>query len=386
MVTPRRMRVLHIVDVLHFDGRTSVLLELIRRSGDSCDHVILTLNGLGPKAEPFRQMGIPVYSLRRGPRAGRLKRSIIAAFRALRPLPDVVVTWSMGACFWSLALRVAFRPVVWTVHNSVEKWSRRRERLGVRILSVLSFVVPSRVVCCSPQVRSVYERSHGFRAGKLVAIENGVDFDEFRPDEDRRRRIRETLGVSADGLLVASAARFAVGKSNADVKNTFGLIDAVSMAHKRHPEIHLVLFGTNADGSNAELRERLSSAGLTANAHLLGQRRDIAEILCGCDAYAMTSPSEGLPVALIEAIASGLVPICMDAGGIRDAIGSVGYLIAQGDLAAFSSAIDKVAGMSTEARRQFGHVLREEARTRFDIGVAVEAYLSVVRNAAGPAA
>jgi glycosyltransferase involved in cell wall biosynthesis len=93
------------------------------------------------------------------------------------------------------------------------------------------------------------------------------------------------------------------------------------------------------DGPNEkELKSQIARASLQGNVKLLGKRKDVAAMLARSKVFVLTSRSEGLSIAMIEAMMSGVVPVVADVGDLKDFIqnGTNGYLITGDDIATFT--------------------------------------------------
>lgn len=129
--------------------------------------------------------------------------------------------------------------------------------------------------------------------------------------------------------------------------------------------IHLVVVG---DGEDRDTIEKLVvSLGLKARVHFLGWRLDMPEVMSSFDVVVLSSRNEGSPVALIEALASGVPCVATDVGGVRSVVadGESGYLVPAGDDAAMAAAVAAVLE-DPERSRSMGEAGRAHVRTRFD--------------------
>jgi glycosyltransferase involved in cell wall biosynthesis len=95
------------------------------------------------------------------------------------------------------------------------------------------------------------------------------------------------------------------------------LLDAVSLARTREPNLHLIVIGDGALRSQVE--EKIGVAGIAGHVHLLGAlpRPRIAELLRASDLFVLSSAYEGMPIAVLEALATGLPVVSTDVGEIR---------------------------------------------------------------------
>jgi D-inositol-3-phosphate glycosyltransferase len=144
---------------------------------------------------------------------------------------------------------------------------------------------------------SAFVRAYGARPGRIEHLPNGVDAALFTPSssESERRSIRERLGLPADRVLVLFAGRLVPKKG-------YDLLTAAA-----GPEYDLVFAGEGHDGVPAS----------TPGVHHLGRLGPVAlaEAYRACDVFALPSTSEGFPLTVQEAMASGLPVVTTDDPG-----------------------------------------------------------------------
>lgn len=175
-----------------------------------------------------------------------------------------------------------------------------------------------------------------FHAGEVQLIPGvGIDTEKYHPDRTGADAKRLELQIPEDAFLLLSA-----GELN-DNKNHGVVIDAMARL-KKCPKIYYAIAGY---GDRRDyLKSLVSAKALSDRVLFLGYRNDIAE-LCRCaDVFVHPSIREGLPVSVMEAMATGLPVICSDIRGnhdlIRDHEG--GLLCAAHDVQAFAEAIEKL--------------------------------------------
>jgi glycosyltransferase involved in cell wall biosynthesis len=162
---------------------------------------------------------------------------------------------------------------------------------------------------------------------KYQRINYGIDYRAFQNHE--RGRIRE-LGIGADELVVGMVACFKPQKAPLDFIKTAALLK------KDYPQVKFILVG---DGM---LRKAITKAiyryQLEGEIFLLGWRSDIPVLLSSFDIFLLTSLWEGLPIAVLEAMASCLPIVATDTGGISEVVsdGKNGFLAAPGDVSALA--------------------------------------------------
>jgi glycosyltransferase involved in cell wall biosynthesis len=149
------------------------------------------------------------------------------------------------------------------------------------------------------------------------------------------------------------------------LKNYANLIRWVGELTAAFPKVHLLLIG---DGE-----ERLALEALIKELHLgdrvrlLGHREDIPEMLGTMDIFAFPSLSEGLPRAVMEAMAAGLPCVVMDVGGNAEAVvdGHTGYVVPPGDGPGFKAALTRLL-RDGELRKKLGAAGKKRAFTLFN--------------------
>ena len=123
-----------------------------------------------------------------------------------------------------------------------------------------------------------------------------------------------------------------------DIKRPDRFIGAVAAIAAAVPGVRVAVIG---DGPDAPmLHEQVAALGLTDNVSFLGQRADVDQLLAATRVFILTSRSEGLSIAMLEAMAAGAVPVVADVGDLRDAIGhgENGFLVDQDDIAGYATA------------------------------------------------
>lgn len=152
------------------------------------------------------------------------------------------------------------------------------------------------------------------------------------------------------------------------------LFDAAMPVCGQLPDVHFLLVGARhsekaeSQRYEADLRERVLTAGLSHRFHWLGERRDVPRILNEADVLVHPAREEPLGRVLIEAAASGVPVVATDVGGTREIIDSEisGRLVPRDNAAAFTMAIRAVLTDESLSSR-FRLAARQIAEQRFDI-------------------
>ena len=181
-----------------------------------------------------------------------------------------------------------------------------------------------------------YKRSQTFKA-KRNAYVNGVGLDlkkfvEAMPEE--KQEVRRVFGLQNEDIFAISVAQLIKRK------NHIVLIQAV--AKLNNPHFHLFICGDGVQ--ETELKTKALELGVENQIHFLGFRKDVYKISSAADLFLFASLQEGLPVAIMEAMACGLPIVASKVRGNSDLIdqGKGGYLVNPMDVDGFVKAIHKI--------------------------------------------
>lgn len=177
----------------------------------------------------------------------------------------------------------------------------------------------------------------------------GIDVASVRRARSERDAVRRELRIANDALVVGTVANLR------PVKAYPVLLAAARTVTDCEPGVRFVAVGQGPQAG--EIRSLQQDLGLTDAFQLLGYRSDAVRVMAACDLFCLPSLHEGLPVALMEALALGLPVVASDVGGIRELVdnGREGILVPPGDAVALGEALLSVL---------------RDARLRADLGAA----------------
>lgn len=369
-----RPLVAHIIDELPPDGAERLLVDLMRRRSGRFRYVIVCLVKGGPLESEFEALGIPVVII------GRARKfdlgMVLRLARWMREEQVAVVHTHLFAAdvFGRLAAKLAgVRAVLSTSHN-VNGWKGRLHRLLDRVLSTIS----SRVVGCTEEVGRVLVERDGIPARKVAVVENGVDLRRF--DAVSAEGVREEFGIAPDAMLMGVVGRLHPQKGHEDLLQAF-----VQLRQLTGAKFQCLFIG---DGElRARLEAEVARLGLGDVVRFTGLRKDVPRLLVALDVFVMPSRWEGLPMALLEAMACGKPCVVTSVGGIPSVIddGANGLMLPAEQPQAMAQAMARLIG-DAGLRRQLGAAARECALRRYDVGRALQAYESMYAEALGGAA
>jgi len=340
----RRIRVLRLFSRLNIGGPAI--------------HVILTTAGLDPKrydsllvvgreedregnflnlaeAKGIPLRIIPTFGRRIDPLRDLI--TLVSLFRLMRrERPDIVHTHTAKAgALGRVAARLAGVPVVvHTFHGSVFdgyfgpsvarffQWIERILALGTDTI-----VAVSERVAADLAERKIAPRK------KIEVVPLGLELGRFQDVQQRRGELRRELGVPPRARLVGSVGRLVA------IKDLGTLLRSMVQLSATQPDAILLVVGDGPDRPALEMEAR--RLGLGSGARFLGFRDDLERIYADLDVAVNCSLNEGTPVALIEAMASGVPVLATAVGGTPDLLeeGRLGRLVPPGDPKALACAL-----------------------------------------------
>jgi glycosyltransferase involved in cell wall biosynthesis len=251
-------------------------------------------------------------------------------------------------------------PVI--VHTEHNMWSRYRRPTCWS--NALTYHRNAHVIAVSEGVAESV-RPPGFLRPQPVVevVHHGVEPSSIRRGPAARADGRARLGLAPDDLVVGTVGNLTAKKDHAT------LLRAVAELRPTHPNLHAVVIGSGP--LEAQTRALADELGLAGAVVFTGSRDDVFDLLPALDVFVLSSRFEGLSIALLEAMASGVPIAATSVGGIPEAVtdGQEGLLVEPGrpDLLALVLArlLDDAA-----ARERMGEAAVSRA-SGFELGAAV---------------
>ena len=225
-------------------------------------------------------------------------------------------------------------------------------------------------IAASEAIKSVLVQD-GIPAGRIAVVHDGIDVDKIanRPAIDLHAEYWLPHGVP----VIANVGAL-VGH-----KGQKYLIDAMPLVLREVPEAHLVIFGEGE--LRAALEKQVKQLSLAKRVLLPGFREDVLSLMKSADLFVMSSVTEGLGSAVLDAMAMGQAVVGTRAGGIPEAViaGETGLLVEPADPKALAGAIVTLL-KDARLRKQYGDAGRERVAKHFGIDRLVEGTLEVYQR------
>jgi glycosyltransferase involved in cell wall biosynthesis len=243
------------------------------------------------------------------------------------------------------------------------------ERADARRLTVRYCRYASAITVVEPGQFEYFHKELGFPTKKLHCIPNGIRIPIRTSELVAHRRLNFGLGV---GVF----AFFYVGRLN-PVKDLGTLLDAFAALTARVP-IRTQLYLVGDGPERIMLEARRDALNLGDRVTFLGARNDVSEILIAADAFVMSSKSEGLPMALLEAMAAGVPCIATAVGGIPDLFGDDrGLTVPAQDRLALADAMAEII-RSSELRQRLVSNATENLIRNYALEPITNRYLALL--------
>jgi len=335
------MKILFLTNHLNIGGITSYVLTLstgLKKLGHDV-YLASSGGGLLPK---FEEAGIEYIHIPILTKQELSPKIILSRFKLSRALKgkNIDIVHSNSRTTQVLA-SILGQPHVATCHGFFKP----------RLSRIFFPTWGDRVIAISEQVKEHLVNDLKVDDKKVVVVNNGIDTEKFKANDGMDKAAAKRSFGLRDAPVVGIVARLS------DVKGHIHLIEAMGLILKKYPAVQLLSFG---DGKmKPELEKLAKELGLNRSVHFMTQAIDTGVALSAMDLFVMPSLKEGLGLALMEAMASGLAVIGSDVGGIKSLIrdGETGLLVRPADPQGLAAAIIEL--LNDPAKRK---ILGESAR------------------------
>ena len=361
------MNVVYFIDNLRGDGTQRVLSQLTRRLAErGYKQTVVCLNDSWDESlvANLRKAPVEVRILGKAALAGGY--GLLSTFLWLRRERfDVAVTLLFFADVVGrlLARLAGVTRIISSLRARNVHYSSLQRRLVRATMGSADAVVIN-----SSHLREFAIVEEGARPDRIHVIPNGVCIENYSTPIDQGL-LRANMGLPRSALLVGSVGRLTRQKGF-DV-----LFQAISLLSRE--DLNLLIFGVGEE--EARLRALAGKSGLQERVHFAGYRRDLPCLLGALDLYVHPARFEGMPNALLEAMAAARPIIASSADGNRELIedGIHGWLVPPEDPVMLAKTIEKALSDPDEARRR-GVASQQRVTTHFSVEAMVLAWEKIL--------
>ena len=366
--------IVHVLYRLDTGGMERMLITLVKNSPPHYRHAIICLEGYGDLRASLASDDVQCIALHKKP--GKDWHCYARLWRALRHLkPAIVHTYNFGALDMAPVAKLAgVRRVIHAERgrdaSDPNGESRKYRRMRRWLLPFID-----RYVTVSADLQKWLVQDVCIPRARVTWIPNGIDvvpFDAARSTRSKPRLLNTFAPVGS--VLIGTIGRLD------PVKDQLGLIEAFYQLCQQLPEwqerLRLVIVG---EGSQRKILEaEIASKSLDAQIQLLGNRTDVAALLGEFDIFVLSSIAEGMPGAILEAMASSLPVVATRVGGVGEMVidGSTGTLVAPSNPAALARALRGYV-QDDALRQQHGHAGRKRVEQHFSLHAMLAGYMSL---------
>ncbi|HVS10543.1 MAG TPA: glycosyltransferase [Planctomycetota bacterium] len=370
---PPPFRLLHVFSTFAPGGPQVRTCALIAGLGPEFDHAITALDGRVDAAQLLPEGAARLIEA--PPKAGSPATVLRMRSLLVREQPDLVLTYNFGALDAALAARSLGLPLVHHEDgfrpDEVAGFKRRRV-----LLRRLALAGARRVVVISRTLERIALELWGLSPEKVAYVPNGIDAARYAP-ADRNLPLRRALAIPEPALVIGAVGHLRPEKNFARL-----LLAAGALRAER--DTHALLLGDGPE--RAALEELALGPGLTGRVHFAGHVADPRGHYRAMDVFALSSDTEQMPIALLEAMASALPVAATDVGDVRAMLPEEQrrFVVAPGEGAVerLSGALDALANDS-DLRRELGAANRREVERRFLLARMLERYRAIWLDALG---
>jgi glycosyltransferase involved in cell wall biosynthesis len=321
--TGMRQRVLHVIYSLYRGGAERIIeTQILGGDRRRYEYLVCSLTGGGDLIDRMSNAGARVFLLGKR-RSGDFTAVTKLANLIRREKIDLVHLHNSPGMFWGTPAAIASGtgvPIVRTEHNPYHPED---------LPAIYRWLYPQftkhakKVICVSEIVRRSYAERFPALADRFMVIPNGIrmqDYEKLPPRAECRAQFKLLPGAK----LIGTVGRMV------RVKNHKLLIEALFLVRQTVGDVHLAIIG------EGDMREQLaayaSDLDVSEDVSLVKETRKIDYFYGAIDIFCLSSDSEGMPLTLLEALASGVPVVSTDVGGIPEVIenGKTGYLVPKG--------------------------------------------------------
>lgn len=290
-------------------------------------------------------------------------RGLLKAFR-----PAVVHSHMVHANLFARLLRLTtdIPKLINTAHNTNEGGYARM--LAYRVTNYLADLSTN----VSAEAVLAFEAKRATPPGKMKAVSNGIDIEQFQFNAESRARLRAELGVNDQTQLLLAVGRLT------DAKDYPNLLRAFAFLRTAKSNVRLLIVGLGEQLGN--LTHLSMELGIIEEVHFLGLRRDVSELMSAADLFVLSSAWEGMPLVLLEAMSCNCLVVATNCGGVKEVMGDTGLLIPPQDSRQLGCALLEALELPEKQRQEIGAAARSRIEQCYSLQATTKRWLSIYQG------
>jgi glycosyltransferase involved in cell wall biosynthesis len=360
----QQMKILFYNHTGKVSGAERIILLILQRLNRSRYSTVMVCPANDEMAKTVEKMGVPCRTIeqleaRFTVRPDKLLRYFASFYQTIKQLrtavrreqPDLIHANSIRSGLVATTASVGLKmPVIWHLQDELPK-----HPLSTLIRLFAAFSSRTRMMPASQATGDSFRGKLLKTFGKHIperVVHNAIELDDFRFDEQNRRKIRDEFNLSDDEFVFGIVGQITPRKGQLELLQTF------ARAREAMPAATLLVVGAPMFNNDYEYLEELKRAahelGIENNVRFLGSRNDVAAVMQALDLLVVNSKSEALVVVAVEAMACRTPILATKVGGTHEIIehGKNGWLLPLGDAEALKQGLVTLS-QNPELRRQF---------------------------------
>lgn len=355
----RQMKLLQMIETTGPGGAETVMLSIVRGLDPSQFDSLVVVTGKGWLLEQLQRHNARVVVI---PDRGSFDwRFVLRALQLVHSEQvDLIHSHLDGMNFYATLVGIlSFRPVIVTYHGVIEGWDRRSFRNRLKNFIIRHFA--RRIVVVSDYLSRQLSAVWRLPQRKLTRIYNGVDFSSLEVSENREA-IKEELGIPPGSVVIGAVGNIRPAKGYEH------FLDAAKLVVDSVPNARFVIVGEGKGKLLQSLKEKIAALALGEYVMMTGFRSDIPRLLLAMDIFVLSSTTEGLSIATIEAMAMSKPVVVTDCGGPTEIVtdGQTGFVVPVGEPEAMAERIIQLVNNGNLAQ-ELGRRAQEEVHRRFSL-------------------
>lgn len=361
------MKILLVINNLGMGGAENMLVRLADSLADKGHTVKIAILSTPISVQPNRP-DIEVINFNAVGKKGLLKatfelRNIIKSFN-----PDVVHSHLFRSNFISRLVRLTLpiKKLICTEHST--SVGGVKQAIFYRATDMLADINTN----VSAEAVDSYIRKYAVKKGRMINIPNGVDIEKFKLSPSIRLQTRNDLLVH-DAKIILAVGRLVPAKNYANLLNSIAIL-------KKSGRTDFKAFIVGEGPLYDELKSLISELRIEDFVELLGPRDNINYLMQAADLYVMSSSWEGLPMVILEAMASERVVVSTKCGGVENLLKDSGFTVAIDNSEALAHQISLVLDMSESERNLIGAKARKYIICNNTLEKNTDAYIELYQS------
>lgn len=357
-----RIRVLYVIDNFSYGGGERGFGQLSSGLNRDRFQTFIAAHPGGKLEEIARRGGVRFFPTDMSRRVNFKAISHLSRFIAQNKI-DIVHSMGARADFFArMACRKsASAALICAVAMPVEGFDVNFLKKKVyKITDSYSVKYVTHFIAVSKALKEWLVKERRISSDKISVIYNGVEMDDYNPQQFASREARDSLGIKDDSAIIGTIGRLVYQKGFSY------FLEAARLIHDKKKKARFVIVGQGPEED--DLKHLAKSLGISQVCEFAGLRYDIARVLFAFDVFVLSSVLEGLPRTVIEAMAMGRPIVATDIEGVREELrdNETGLLVPPANPDALAKAVLSLLENRKMAKR-LGREARKDAEKRFDL-------------------